>query len=117
MDIKMLKSRLEVFIESLKNKEKELLTARLKSLISTFPFNEYEYCLMFLLDKKVISFKEYEKLRKEYVSSNRYLDLYGLAPRIFGEIWDHEHIRDLKPKAEQKELADPPQKRWSCRRC
>jgi len=95
MDIKQLEDYLASLAESLKNNDKELLNARLKSLMSVFPFNEYEYTLMFLLNKKVIKFREYEKLRNEYVSSNRYLDLYGLAPRIFGEIWGHEHIKDL----------------------
>jgi hypothetical protein len=91
MDIKQLEDCLASLAESLKSNDKNLLNARLKSLMSVFPFNEYEY-LMFLLDRKVIEFKEYEKLRSNYVSSNRYVDLYGLAPRIFGdtnisEIW------------------------------
>jgi len=95
MDIKQLKDYLDSLAESLKNKDRKSLNARLRSLISVFPFNEYEYVLMFLLDRSVIGFKEYETLRNDYVSSNRYLDLYGLAPRIFGEIWGHEHIKDL----------------------
>jgi len=95
MDIKQLKDYMDSFAESLKNEDRKMLNARLKSLTSVFPFNEYEYALMFLLDRKVIKFKEYENLRNDYVSSNRYLDLYGLAPRIFGEIWGHEHIKDL----------------------
>lgn len=95
MDIKQLKGYLDSLARSLKNDDRRLMNARLKSLISVFPFNEYEYALMFLLDKRVIGFEEYEKLRNNYVSSNRYLDLYGLAPRIFGEIWGHEHIKDL----------------------
>lgn len=95
MDIKRLKDYLDSLAISLKSNDRKLLDARLRSLISVFPFNEYEYVLMFLLDKKVIGFEEYEKLRNDYASSNRYLDLYGLAPRIFGEIWGHEHIKDL----------------------
>ena len=95
MDIKQLKDYLNSLSESLKNTDKKILNARLKGLISAFPFNEYEYILIFLLDKKIISFKDYENLRNDYVSSNKYLELYGLAPRIFGEIWVHEHIRDL----------------------
>ena len=95
MDIKQLKDYLDSLAVSLKGNDRKLLSARLRSLISVFPFNEYEYILMFLLDKKVIGFEEYEKLRNDYVSSNKYLDLYGLAPRIFGEIWGHEHLKDL----------------------
>lgn len=95
MDLKQLKSHLNSLIKSLSLSDHKLIDARLKSLISAFPFNEYEFSLMFLFDKGVISFKEYEKLRDNYVSSNKYLDLYGLAPRIFGEIWGHDHIKDL----------------------
>ena len=80
MDLKQLKDYLDSLAKSLKDKDEKLLNARLKSLISVFPFNEYEYVLMFLLDRKIIKFNEYEKLRKGYVSSNRYLELYGLAP-------------------------------------
>jgi len=94
MDLRQLKEHLERLSNSLNVKSKRVLQARLRSLISVFPFNEYEYVLMFLLDKKVITFKEYERLRKDYVSANRYAELYGLAPRIFGEMW-HEHIMEL----------------------
>lgn len=95
MDIKQLRDYLDSLTASLRNGDRKLLNARLRSLITAFPFNEYEYIIIFLLDRKVISFEEYEKLRGDYISSNRYIDLYGLAPRIFGEIWGHEHIRDL----------------------
>jgi len=94
MDQRQLREHLEVLSNSLSIKNKETLQARLRSLISVFPFNEYEYILMFLLDKKVISFTDYERLRKDYVSTNRYAELYGLAPRIFGEMW-HENIIEL----------------------
>lgn len=95
MDLKKLKIYLDNLIENLKNSDKELLKLRLSTLISVYPFNEYEYILMFLLDKQVISFDDYERLRKKYVSANKYLELYSLAPRVFGEIWAHQHILDL----------------------
>lgn len=97
MDLKELKEYLQKLSNSLTSKNQKFLKVRLKSLMSAFPFNEYEYILMFLLDRKVISFNEYEKLRKNYVSANRYLEFYGLAPHIFGEMW-HEHIMDLDNK-------------------
>jgi len=95
VDLDELKRHLGHFADSLKGEDKKLLKARLQGLISVFPFNEYEYTLMFLCDRKLISFHDYEKLRGEYVSSNKYLDLYELAPRIFGEIWAQEHLRDI----------------------
>ncbi len=95
VNINQLRSYLDSLVESAKNADRKLLTARLSGLTSAFPFNEYEYILMFLLDKRVIDFEKYEKLRNDYVSSNKYLELYGLAPRVFGEIWAQEHLRDL----------------------
>jgi len=94
MDLRQLKNRLENLSESLSNGDRRLLNARLASLASAFPFNEYEYVLMFLLDKNAIKFAKYEKLRENYVSANKYLELYEFAPRIFGEIW-HQYIMDL----------------------
>jgi hypothetical protein len=106
MDIKQLKQYLENLIEKLEPKNHQLLTARLSSLKSVFPFNEY--ILMFLLDKGIITFQQYEELREKYVSSNPYLELYGIAPRVFGEIWGHSHIMDIdnRFKKPNKEL-DP----------
>ena len=95
MDLRQLESHLQSLSESLPSHDKQLLDARLKALSSVFPFNEYEYALMFLLERNMISFAQYEELRNEYVSSNRYIQLYGLAPRVFGGIWAEEHIRDL----------------------
>jgi hypothetical protein len=95
MDLDQLREHLQRIADSLKHTDKKLLTARLKGLVSVFPFSEYEYTLMFLRDRSVITLEQYEKLRSQYVSTNKYLDLFGLAPRIFGEIWGQEHIRDL----------------------
>lgn len=90
-----IKRYINKFAANLQNGDRKLLEARLESLTSAFPFNEYEYMLMFLRDKGIIDFEEYEKLRANYVSTNKYLKLYGLAPRIFGQVWGEEHIRDL----------------------
>ncbi len=95
MDLQELHNYLDNLIGSLKGEDRKLLEARLKGLISAFPFNEYEFVLMFLLDRGVIRFSDYEKLRENYVSANRYLELFGLAPRIFGQIWGEKHLMDL----------------------
>ena len=63
---------------------------------------------MFLRDRSVISFKEYEELRSNYVSANRYLNLFGLAPRIFGQIWGEQHVRDLDSRFKKADkFVDP----------
>jgi hypothetical protein len=108
MDLEELRKCLENLSESLSNGDRGLLNARLASLASAFPFNEYEYILMFLLSKNAIKFSEYEELRENYVSANRYLELYTLAPRIFGEIWAHQYIIDLDSRfAKPSKTLDP----------
>jgi len=92
---KELRKYLDRFIGTLTQHDRDFLAARLESLISVFPFNEYEYILMFLRDRSVLSFREYEELRNKYVSENRYLNLFGLAPRIFGQVWGEQHLMDL----------------------
>ncbi|OQB74146.1 MAG: hypothetical protein BWX89_00626 [candidate division TA06 bacterium ADurb.Bin131] len=106
MDMKQLRRYLTNLSNNLETKNHKFLCARLGSLKSVFPFNEYEYILMFLLDKKIITFQQYEKLREKYVSSNPYLELYSIAPRVFGEIWGHPHIMDIdnRFKKPSKEL-------------
>jgi hypothetical protein len=56
MDLERLKQRLEGFAKSLKKRDRKLLKVRLNALISAFPFNEYEYTLMFLLDQLLCAF-------------------------------------------------------------
>ena len=43
----------------------------------------------------MITFEEYEKLRNSYVGANQNLNLYGLSPRVFGEIWAERHLREI----------------------
>ena len=95
MNQEELRSYLERLVDSLDSGNRALLQARLESLVSVFPFNEYEYMITFLVDRNVISFREYEELRNNYVSENRYLDLFSLAPRVFGQIWGEQHLMDL----------------------
>lgn len=95
MNQEQLREYLKQLADTLEQQDQAFLDARLESLVSVFPFNEYEYILMFLRDHSIITFAEYEQLRNGYVSSNKYLSLYGLAPRIFGQIWGEQHLRDL----------------------
>jgi len=95
MDIKDLDKKLSLWAEKLAKGDKKSLLDRLAGLRSVFPFNEYEYRLIFLLNIGVINFKEYENLRNNYVKQNPYLKLYGIAPRIFGDIWVKQHLMDI----------------------
>lgn len=99
MNLQELRTYLDRLALNLEREDKRLLEARLEGLTSVFPFNEYEYILTFLVDRRVIPFAEYEKLRNNYVSANRYLDLFGLAPRIFGQVWGETHLQPVKEAA------------------
>lgn len=95
MDKKKLDKKLDEWIKKLPQEDRKFLLAHLSGLKSIYPFNEYEYRLMYLLDRKIISFKEYENLRDAYVNANPYLNLYNISPRVFGEIWAQQHLIDL----------------------
>ena len=95
MDKKKLDEKLGEWIKALPQKNQKFLLAHLSGLKSIYPFNEYEYRLMYLLNKKNITFKEYENLRAAYVNANPYLNLYNVSPRVFGEIWAQQHLVDL----------------------
>ncbi len=95
MNLQQLRTYIDQLSNSLKQEERQVLKRRLRGLISVFPFNEYEYILTFLVDRCVITFGDYEELRDNYVSANHYLDLFGLAPRIFGGTWGEEHVKGL----------------------
>ena len=95
MNQEELRAYLDHLVDTLENANQELLRVRLESLVTAFPFNEYEYIITFLVDRHVITFNEYEELRSNYVSANRYLELFNLAPRVFGQIWGEKHVMDI----------------------
>ncbi len=95
MNRKRLRDSLNQIGDRLSRSDKALLQARLCGLVSVFPFNEYEYIITFLVDRKILSFAEYEALRENYVSTNRYLKLFELGPRIFGQKWGEDHLLSL----------------------
>ena len=109
MNREQLRRYLRQLAESLRSEDKDLLEARLESLVSVFPFSEYEYIITFLVDRRVISFEEYEKLRNNYVSANRYLDLFSLAPRVFGQVWGEKHVMDLDERLQKASKNQDPE--------
>ena len=108
MTQQQLREYMDKFVSTLGQQDRSFLDARLQSLGSVFPFNEYEYILMFLRDRSVISFEQYEGLRSSYVSANQYLNLFGLAPRIFGQIWGEQHLKDLDARFKQADKTVDP---------
>ena len=108
MDSAERKSRLDEWAGRLDVSDRDVLAARLRALRSVFPFNEFEFRLMYLLEHGVIDFAEYEALRDTYSEANVNLELYGLAPRIFGEIWE-QHLRCIDSRLLKPSKASDPE--------
>jgi hypothetical protein len=70
----------------------------LESLISVYPFNEYEYIISTLLGAGILIRDDYYELRDEYIARNMYLYIFEIgAPRGFGERWAQGHLKELVP--------------------
>ena len=71
---------------------------RLESLVSVYPFNEYEYIIANLLAMDVQDLDAYQELRDDYIARNLYLYVFEIsAPRNFGETWAQGHLKGLVP--------------------
>lgn len=78
--------------------DREEFQARLDSLVSVYPFNEYEYVISTLLAMDVLTLDGYHELRDSYISRNLYLYIFEIsAPRSFGETWAQGHLKELVP--------------------
>ncbi len=75
---------------------------RLESLVSVYPFNEYEYMISTLLAMDVLTLDDYHELRDNYIARNLYLYIFEIsAPRTFGEAWAQGHLKELVPELQK----------------
>lgn len=65
---------------------------------SLFPFSAESSMLTYFLSIGEISFTRYSQLNTEYAQRNKYLDLFDMAPRTYGQTWGEQHIRSLFPE-------------------
>ena len=81
-----------------KLKDEPEVRVRLESLVSVYPFNEFEYMISTLLGAGVLSVDAYYELRDEYIARNLYLYIFEIsAPRGFGEAWAQGHLKEIVP--------------------
>lgn len=74
------------------------LVNRLENLVSVYPFNQYEFIIANLMGMNKITLDDYYVLRDEYIERNMFLYIFEIsAPRGFGEIWAHGHLKALVP--------------------
>lgn len=65
---------------------------------AVYPFSDESRLLAYLLSTGTITYDEYCQIATEYSERNKYLDLFDLAPRTFGQTWGEMYIRDLFPE-------------------
>lgn len=76
--------------------------SKLEDLRSVYPFSEYEYIISHLFAAKKLTLDEYYELRDGYIDRNLYLYLFEIsAPRGFGEVWAHGHLKQLVPSLQR----------------
>lgn len=85
-----------------------LKDGELEHLHSVYPFNRFEYIISHLLADDLLSLEEYIDIRESYISRNKYLHLFELAPRTFGETWGQQHISELVQELEHPSKSKDP---------
>jgi hypothetical protein len=92
-----LKALLEKLVENLENTDD--FKTSLESLISVYPFNEYEYIISHLLAADKLTLDEYHQLRDSYIERNLYLYVFEIsAPRGLGDKWAYGQLKQLAPE-------------------
>lgn len=95
-----LKEKLDSLLADLPNERD--VRERLDSLVSVYPFNEYEYIISTLLAMDILSLDGYHELRDSYIARNLYLYIFEIsAPRTFGETWAQGHLKELVPSLQK----------------
>ena len=83
---------------------------RLDSLVSLYPFNEYEYIISNLLAADILTLDAYHELRDDYAARNLYLYVFEIsAPRTFGESWAQGQLKSLVPALQKPSKATDPE--------
>lgn len=91
-----LKEELDSLLAGLPGEEE--IRNRLDSLVSVYPFNEYEYIISTLLALDALTLDGYHELRDSYIARNLFLYIFEIsAPRTFGESWAQGHLKELVP--------------------
>jgi hypothetical protein len=74
---------------------------QLESLVSVYPFNEYEYVISHLLATRKLSIEEYREIRDSYIERNLYLYVFEISPAGLGLRWAYGQLKQLVPEMER----------------
>ena len=91
-----LEKELDSLLKKLPNEQ--VFRNQLKSLVSVYPFNDYEFIISTLLGLKVLTLDRYHELRDNYIERNYFLYVFEISgPRTFGEAWAQGQLKGLVP--------------------
>jgi len=83
---------------------------RLDSLVSVYPFNDYEFIISTLLGLDILTLDGYYNLRDSYIERNYYLYIFEIgSPRKFGETWAQGHLKGLVPELQKPSKKTDPE--------
>ena len=83
---------------------------RLDSLVSVYPFNDYEFIISTLLGLDILTLDGYYSLRDSYIERNYYLYIFEIgSPRKFGETWAQGQLKSLVPDLEKPSKKTDPE--------
>ncbi|MCY3978764.1 MAG: hypothetical protein OXG23_11760 [Chloroflexi bacterium] len=95
-----LQNELNALLSKLPNEED--FRERLESLVSVYPFSEFEYIISTLIGHDALSLEDYYGLRDSYIERNYFLYVFEIsAPRKFGETWAQGQVKSLVPELEK----------------
>ena len=82
----------------------------LDSLVSVYPFNDYEFIISTLLGLDILTLDGYYNLRDSYIERNYYLYIFEIgSPRKFGETWAQGQLKSLVPDLEKPSKKTDPE--------
>ncbi len=87
----------QIIYSILRKNGKEDIIEKIDQEKNVYPFGRENRMLAYLLSLGAITFDQYEKISEDYARRNKYLDLFELFPRTFGQTWGEAHIRQLFP--------------------
>jgi len=96
-------------IAELRGNTHDDLVNKLENLVSVYPFNQYEFIIANLMGLNRITLDDYYALRDDYIERNMFLYIFEIsAPRGFGEVWAHGHLKELVPSLQKpSKVLDP----------
>ena len=92
-----LEKELDKFIQKMKTPDD--FYSELERIQNIYPFNRYEYILINLFNKKILTYEDYLELRNDYINRNLFLYVFEIsAPRGFGDTWGFSHLMSVEPE-------------------